>query len=167
MEIDKKIENLIKRARKRLCFIKFIKGLLLFVIIGLALWGLMQLISLIVPFYSATLVGILLCMASILIGVIITVIRYPSMKDDYRDFLDALRKSPLMGEPLGKHLRKVRFPIASKAKGKSGGARVITHTVLIESNGADITLATIYDKSDQASIPNRELRKLMKKNGLE
>ena len=30
------------------------------------------------------------------------------MKDDFRDFLDALRKSPLMGEPLGKHLRKVR-----------------------------------------------------------
>ena len=79
--------------------------------------------------------------------------RYPSMKDDYRDFLDALRKSPLMGEPLAKHLRKVRFPIASKAKGKSGGA--------------DITLVTIYDKSDQASISNRELRKLMKKNGLE
>ena len=79
--------------------------------------------------------------------------RYPSMKDDYRDFLDALRK--------------VRFPIASKAKGKSGGARVITHTVLVESDGADITLVTIYDKSDQASISNRELRKLMKKNGLE
>ena len=71
-----------------------------------------------------------------------------------------------MGEPLGKHLRKVRFPIASKAKGKSGGARVITHTVLVESDGADITLVTIYDKSDQASISNRELRKLMKKNGL-
>ena len=41
--------------------------------------------------------------------------RYPSMKDDYRNFLDSLRKSPLLGEPLGKHLRKVRFPIASKA----------------------------------------------------
>ena len=26
--------------------------------------------------------------------------RYPSMKDDYRDFLEALRKSPLQGEPL-------------------------------------------------------------------
>lgn len=78
--------------------------------------------------------------------------RYPSMKDDYRDFLDALRKS---------------LPIASKAKGKSGGARVITHTVLVESDGADITLVTIYDKSDQANISNRELRKLMKKNGLE
>ena len=93
--------------------------------------------------------------------------RYPSMKDDYRDFLDALRKSPLQGEPLGKHLRKVRFPIASKAKGKSGGARVITHTVLIETDGANITLVTIYDKSDQANITDRELKKLMKKNGLD
>ncbi len=93
--------------------------------------------------------------------------RYPSMKDDYRNFIDALRKSPLMGEPLGKHLRKVRFPIASKAKGKSGGARVITHTVLIASDGADITLVTIYDKSDQANITDKELKQLMKKNGLE
>ena len=93
--------------------------------------------------------------------------RYPSMKDDYRDFLDTLRKSPLQGEPLGKHLRKVRFSIASKAKGKSGGARVITHTVLVESEGADITLVTIYDKSDQANITDKELKKLIKKNGLE
>ena len=93
--------------------------------------------------------------------------RYPSLKDDYRDFLDSLRKSPLQGEPLGKHLRKVRFPIASKAKGKSGGARGITHTVLVETDGADITLVTIYDKSDQASITDKELKKLMKKNRLE
>lgn len=93
--------------------------------------------------------------------------RYPSLKDDYRDFLDSLRKSPLQGEPLGKHLREVRFPIASKAKGKSGGARVITHTVLVETDGADITLVTIYDKSDQASITDKELKKLMKKNRLE
>ena len=92
--------------------------------------------------------------------------RYPSMKDDYRDFLDALRKSPLQGEPLGRHLRKVRFPITSKAKGKSGGARVITHTVLVDTEGADITLVTIYDKSDQANITDKELKKLMKKNGL-
>jgi len=93
--------------------------------------------------------------------------RYSSMKEDYRNFLDALRKSPLQGEPLGMHLRKVRFPIASKTKGKSGGARVITHTVLMETDGANITLVTIYDKSDMASISNHDLRKLMKKNGLE
>lgn len=93
--------------------------------------------------------------------------RYPSIKDDYRNFLEALRKSPLQGESLGKHLRKVRFSIASKAKGKSGGARVITHTMLVETDGANITLVTIYDKSDQVSISNKELRLLMKKNGLE
>ena len=63
--------------------------------------------------------------------------RYPSMKDDYRDL------------------------------GKSGGARVITHTVLLESDGADITLVTIYDKSNQANISDKELKKLIKKNGLE
>ena len=53
------------------------------------------------------------------------------MKDDYRAFLETLQENPLQGKPLGKHLRKVRFPIASKVKGKSGGARVITHTILV------------------------------------
>ncbi|MBQ9677734.1 MAG: addiction module toxin RelE [Prevotella sp.] len=92
--------------------------------------------------------------------------RYPSIKEDYKDFLHTLNETPLMGSELGKHLRKVRFPIASKSKGKSGGARVITHTVLVESNGADITLVTIYDKSDRVNILDKELKKLMKKNGL-
>ncbi len=50
--------------------------------------------------------------------------RYPSIKEDYKTFLDALRNTHLMGTKLGKHLRKVRFPIASKSKGKSGGVRV-------------------------------------------
>lgn len=50
--------------------------------------------------------------------------RYPSMKQDYIDFLEKLDKNPLMGTKLGKHLRKVRFPIASKGKGKSGDAKV-------------------------------------------
>ena len=80
MEIDKKIEKLVKNARKRLCRIKFYKGLLLCIIIGLALWGIMQTISLIVPFYGAHVVGILLCMATIIVGVIITIFTYPSMK---------------------------------------------------------------------------------------
>ena len=89
------------------------------------------------------------------------------MKEDYRAFLETLQKNPFLGEPLGKHLRKVRFPIASKAKGKSGGARVITHTILVETEGTDITLVTIYDKSDQANITDKELKKLIKKNSLE
>jgi len=93
--------------------------------------------------------------------------RYPSIKDDYKTFLDELRKDPLMGQELGRHLRKVRFLIVSKGKGKSGGARVITHTILVKSDGADITLVTIYDKSEQTNITDTELRRLMKKNGLD
>ena len=88
--------------------------------------------------------------------------RYPSMKDDYRDFLDALRKSPLMGEPLGKHLRKVRFPIASKAKGKSGGARVITYNVQQTESDINITLMSIYDKSEIGNVSDTYLRQLVK-----
>ena len=92
--------------------------------------------------------------------------RYPSMKQDYIDFLEKLDKNPLMGTKLGKPLRKVRFPIASKGKGKSGGARVITYNVLVETDGVDLTLVVIYDKSDQANISDKELKLLMKKNGL-
>lgn len=92
--------------------------------------------------------------------------RYPSMKDDFKKFIDELRASPIMGTELGMHLRKVRFSIASKGKGKSGGARVITHTILVETDGADITLVAIYDKSEQANITDKELRQLIKKNGL-
>ena len=92
--------------------------------------------------------------------------RYPSMKQDFSIFLNDLRQNPLKGTELGKHLRKVRLSIASKGKGKSGGARVITYTVLVESDGADITLVALYDKSDQANITDKELKLLMKKNGL-
>ena len=92
--------------------------------------------------------------------------RYPSLKQDYSDFLEELRKNPLMGTKLGKHLHKVRFSIASKGKGKSGGARVISYNVLVETDGIDLTLVVIYDKSDQANITNKELKQLMKKNGL-
>ena len=81
MEIDKRIEQIVKSARKRLCKIKFYKALLLFLIIGLCVWGIFQTIALIVPFYSAPLVGIAACMAIIVAGIVITIIRYPSMKE--------------------------------------------------------------------------------------
>ena len=49
--------------------------------------------------------------------------------------------------------------IASKGKGKSGGARVITH-ILVE--GATVFLLDIYDKSDQSNISDKELEQLLK-----
>lgn len=44
---------------------------------------------------------------------------------------------------------------------------MITHTVLYSTDGADVTLLTIYDKSNQASISDKELKKLLKDNYLE
>lgn len=92
--------------------------------------------------------------------------KYKSMKEDYARLLAELRSNPTLGVELGNHLRKVRMSIASKGKGKSGGARVITYTILIAETDTDIKLLTIYDKSDRESITDKELLDLMKKNGL-
>ena len=88
--------------------------------------------------------------------------RYPSIRDDYETFLKELRENPLMGTKLGKKLRKVRFAIASKGKGKSGGARVITYNVQQTESDVNITLMSIYDKSEIGNVSDTYLRQLVK-----
>ena len=92
--------------------------------------------------------------------------RYKSIKDDVRSLVDELIEEPFSGISLGQNIYKIRMSISSKGGGKSGGARVIYHTVIIEKNGADITLLTIYDKSEQESISDTDIKKLIKNNGL-
>lgn len=92
--------------------------------------------------------------------------RYPSMREDYSAFLEELKENPFIGTQLGKNLRKIRFAITSKGKGKSGGARVITHTILVSIEETKITLVAIYDKSDTVNISDKELKLLIKKNNL-
>ena len=84
--------------------------------------------------------------------------KYPSFEDDYNTFLDELEKNPFSGEPLGKHTYKNRMAIASKGKGKSGGARVITYNLQQRSEDeVIITLMTIYDKSDISNVSDAYL----------
>jgi len=52
--------------------------------------------------------------------------KYRSLYDDYEILVNDLLKNPKMGDDLGDNTRKVRMAIASKGRGKSGGARVIT-----------------------------------------
>jgi len=92
--------------------------------------------------------------------------RYASMKEDYIRFLSELKVNPLMGTEIKYGLRKVRMAITSKQKGKRGGARVITHTVIYNTTDADVTLLQMYDKSDRANITDNELKALLKNNGL-
>ena len=92
--------------------------------------------------------------------------RYKSIKQDYEDFLHSLQSNPLQGVDLGKGLRKIRMSIASKGKGKSGGARVISFMAIMNGEEGCIELLTIYDKSEMESISDKELLNLIKRNGL-
>ena len=74
------------------------------------------------------------------------------MKQDYAQLLEDLHQNPFLGTELGHRLRKVRLAITSKGKGKSGGARVITYTVIFAQADAEVKLITIYDKSERDNI---------------
>ena len=88
--------------------------------------------------------------------------KYKSFKEDYNSFLDELEKNPFGGEPLGHHTYKNRMSIASKGKGKSGGARVITYNVRkLSDDEVVITLMTIYDKSDISNVSDAYIRSLI------
>jgi len=88
--------------------------------------------------------------------------KYPSLKADLAKLITSLEVSPQQGTPLGNDFYKVRLAIASKKKGKSGGARVITCVKIIQST---VFLAAIYDKSDRASISDDELKLLARQIG--
>jgi hypothetical protein len=91
---------------------------------------------------------------------------YSSFKEDFVSLTDDLEQNPLLGTDLGHGLRKVRMKITSKGKGKSGGARVITLTVLISETDTNIVLLTIYDKSECENLTDKELADIVKKSSL-
>ena len=92
--------------------------------------------------------------------------KYRSLDRDYEILTKNLLANPTMGDKLSDNVRKVRMAIASKGRGKSGGARVITCTVLVDVVNTDIYMLTIYDKSEQDSISEKEIRNLKERNGL-
>lgn len=89
--------------------------------------------------------------------------KYHSLKSDLAALVGELEQNPQLGVDLGNGLHKVRMAIASKGKGKSHGARVITHTAIVSVEDGVITLLYIYDKADQDSITDKELIELMKR----
>lgn len=89
--------------------------------------------------------------------------RYASLPDDFARLLDQLEAEGTVGSPLGRNCYKIRLAITSKGKGKSGGARVITCVRVL---AGVVTLLTIYDKSDAASISEQERDELLRENGL-
>ena len=88
--------------------------------------------------------------------------KYRSMLDDYDAFLTGLEQDPYQGTSLGKGVRKVRMAIASKGKGKSGGARILTLNVKVSEDGMNVTLLTIYDKGEISNVKDEFIEFLIK-----
>jgi len=85
--------------------------------------------------------------------------KYPSLKNDLAALIDSLTVNPEQGTALGNNFYKIRLSIASKGKGKSGGARVITFVKVIAST---VFLSSIYDKGEKETISNKELQQIFK-----
>ena len=87
--------------------------------------------------------------------------KYHSLKSDYIAWLNELEKNPLVGDDLGCGIRKVRMAIADKGKGKSGGARILTLNVMVGDDGMNVTLLTIYDKSEISNVRDEYIEYLV------
>ena len=85
--------------------------------------------------------------------------KYPSLKNDLAELFENLATEPVQGKALGNNFYKVRLAIASKVKGKSGGARLITFVKVVQTT---VYLASIYDKSEKATITDKELQQIFK-----
>lgn len=86
--------------------------------------------------------------------------RHKSLETDFEKLLASLLMNPQQGVELEGGARKIRLAISSKGRGKSGGARVIIRTRIIED---ELQLLYIYDKSDYGSISDSYLRDLLKR----
>ncbi len=87
--------------------------------------------------------------------------KYRSIPNDLVDLRNRLVENPLEGVDLGLGVRKVRMSIKSKGKGKSSGARVITYNVTVTEDTINLTLLTIYDKSERSTISDKEIKELL------
>ena len=79
---------------------------------------------------------------------------YHSIKDDVDDLVLQLKKNPIQGIPPGKDCYKIRMAIASKGRGKSGGARVITCVKIVRQT---VHSPAMFDKSEMENLSDEEL----------
>lgn len=70
-----------------------------------------------------------------------------------------LAENPTTGIPLGNDVYKIRLGVASKNKGKAGGARVITFVKIIDET---VYLLSIYSKGEIDSLTDNEIINLIR-----
>jgi hypothetical protein len=84
--------------------------------------------------------------------------KYRSLPSDMDGLMQQLKAQPQKGKTIGHGCYKIRLVITSKGQGKSGGARVITYVRVV---GETVFLLAIYDKSEQDSVSDQEVRALL------
>jgi hypothetical protein len=85
--------------------------------------------------------------------------KYHSLKKDLLQLQEQLKANPLSGVHLSNKVYKIRIAIASKGKGKSGGARVISYVYI---KGEQVFLLSIFDKSDKTNISDSQIKEFIK-----
>lgn len=86
--------------------------------------------------------------------------KHRSLKKDLAGLIEQLEQQPTTGTELGNNCYKIRLAIASKGKGKSGGARIITH---VRVTNTTVYLLSIYDKSEMDNISDNTIKERLKK----
>ena len=84
---------------------------------------------------------------------------YPSLKTELTELFTKLEENPTTGTPLGNDVYKIRLGIASKNKGKTGGARVLSFVKVTQTT---VLLFSIYNKGEKDTISEKEIEQLLK-----
>lgn len=88
--------------------------------------------------------------------------KYRSFSSDIEKLKNDLLKNPEIGTPLGGNVKKIRFSIQSKNKGKSAGGRMITFETLVKVDEKDIIFVFVYDKSEYSNISDEFIKQVVK-----
>jgi len=84
--------------------------------------------------------------------------KYASLKNEIAILGQSLQENPNQGTLLGNNVFKIRLSIASKHKGKGGGARIITFVKVEKST---VYLLSIYNKGERDTISDNEIKLLL------
>lgn len=85
--------------------------------------------------------------------------KYPSLKIELAKLFLELEENPTIGIPLGDNIYKIRLAIASKNKGKSGGARILSFVKVTDTR---VLLFSIYNKGEIDNLTENEIKSLIK-----
>ncbi|MGB0386956.1 MAG: hypothetical protein ACPGWR_19245 [Ardenticatenaceae bacterium] len=91
--------------------------------------------------------------------------KYASLRKELGTLIEELSKQPRKGIRLTSNCYKIRLAVKSKRKGKSGGLRIITHVTfeVVETvKGPLVILLSVYDKSNLATLSDKDLKGLLR-----